>query len=48
MIETIRHVAFGLLIGTSILFVSYMVGTANNASLNQTALASLHTMVRVA
>lgn len=46
--QTIRHVAFGLLLGSTILFVSYLVGTANNVTLNQAAIASVHNMVRVA
>ncbi len=45
--QTVRNIVFGLVVGISVLFASYLVGTSNNANLNQAAAASLHHMVQV-
>ncbi len=45
--QTVRNVLFGLVVGISVLFASYLVGTSNNVALNQAAATSLQHMVRV-
>ena len=46
--QAVRNILFGFVVGISILFASYLVGTTNNVSMNQAAISSLHSMVRVA